>query len=130
MPQQVTQTEFPQDGKIAHSGRDYHAQWRAFAMRRRLALFLLSTWIPISGAFFEVSRHRLHKPLLFGGLICLWLAAALTAVWGAGEFRCPRCRRRYGALGHRKGSINLTRGLFDKVCANCKLTKFERFERD
>ena len=57
--------------------------------------------------------------------MALWLAAAIAAVWWAGEFRCPRCRRRYAALGHRKGDTNLTRGLFDKVCANCKLQKFE-----
>ena len=55
----------------------------------------------------------------------VWLAAAIAAVWWAGEFRCPRCRRRYGALGHKKGDINLTRGIFDKICSNCKLRKFE-----
>lgn len=130
MPQQLAEARFPQDPKMARPDEDYHARWHAFAVRRGLAIFLLSAWIPISVAFFEVSRHRLHKPLLFGALIFLWLAAALTAVWWAGEFRCPRCQRRYGALGHRKGSTNLTRGLFDKVCANCKLTKFERPERD
>jgi hypothetical protein len=55
----------------------------------------------------------------------LWLVAALAAVWWAGQFRCPKCCRRYAALGHRR-RINLSRGLFDKVCSNCKLTKFER----
>ncbi len=105
---------------------EYSSQWRAFAFRRGLALLLLSTWLPVSVACFEVSRRGLHRPLLFGGLICLWLVLALAAVWWAGEFRCPRCQRRYAALGHRKGGVDLTRGLFDKVCANCKLTKFER----
>jgi hypothetical protein len=55
----------------------------------------------------------------------LWLAAALTAIWWAGEFRCPRCRRRYAALGNARGDTNLTRGIFSKVCTNCKLSKFE-----
>ena len=103
----------------------YHAQWRAFSIRRGLALFLLYTWLPASAAFFEISRRGLHQPLLFGGLILLWLGLALAAVWWAGEFRCPRCQRRYAALGHCKGDTNFTRGLFDKVCSNCKLTKFE-----
>ena len=109
-----------------NAGFDYRAQWRAFAFRRGLALSLLYSWIPASIAFFLVSRRRLHQPLLFGSLIWLWLFAALAAVWWAGEFRCPRCQRRYAALGHRKGELSFMRGLFDKVCANCKLTKFER----
>ena len=126
MPPQAIKTSYPREEEIAPAGSDYHALWHAFAVRRGLALFLLYTWVPVSILFFEVSRQGLHEPLLFGGLIGLWLAAALAAVWWAGEFRCPRCRRRYGALGHRRGDTNLTRGLFDKICANCKLTKFER----
>ena len=126
MAQQETRIEFEQDVRVTGVANGYHAQWRAFAFRRGLALFLLYTWLPASIAFFEVSRRGLHQPLLFGGLICLWLVLALAAVWWAGEFRCPRCQRRYAALGHRKGDIDFTRGLFDKVCANCKLTKLER----
>ena len=105
---------------------DYVAQWRAFAIRRNFALFFLFTWIPVAAGLFLVSRLGLHMPLLCLTIILLWLCAAVAGVYWAGEFRCPRCRRRYGALGHRKGDINITRGIFDKVCANCKLTKFER----
>ena len=105
---------------------DYHPQWRAFAVRRNLALFFLWTWTPVALALFTISRNGWHRPVLSLCLILLWLAIALSAVWWAGEFRCPRCRRRYGALGHKKGDFNLTRGLFDKVCSNCKLRKFER----
>ena len=105
---------------------DYHAQWRAFAARRNLALFFLYSWIPVSVALFWISRLGLHQPVLCLTIMLLWLVAALTLVYWTGEFRCPRCRRRYGSLGHRKGDVNLTRGIFDKVCANCKLTKFER----
>ena len=125
MPQQRTGTGFQQELEPVRFEDRYQAQWRDLAVRRGLALSLLASWIPASIAFFEVSRHRWHQPLLFGGLIGLWLVLALAAVWWAGEFRCPRCRRRYAALGHRKGDLNLTRGLFDKVCANCKLTRFE-----
>ena len=122
------------DGLAWHAGDetkagpevDYHAQWRAFAIRRTTALFFLFTWVPFSIAMFEISRHGWHRPILSLILILSWLAIALGAVWWAGEFRCPRCRRRYGALGHKKGDVNLTRGLFDTVCANCKLRKFER----
>ena len=121
-----TRTGFPQHERVSRREAEYSSQWRAFALRRGLALFLLYTWLPASIVFFEVSRHGLHQPLLFGELIFLWLALALAAAWWAGEFRCPRCQRRYAALGHRKGGVDLTRGLFDKVCANCKLSKFER----
>ena len=108
----------------AEVGSNYHAAWKAFAMRRNLSFFLLFGWIPFCVALFYLSRYRLHQPILFMFLMGAWLVAALASVWWAGEFRCPRCRRRYGALGHKK-TMNVTRGLFDKVCANCKLTKFE-----
>lgn len=105
----------------------YHAQWRAFAIRHGVALALLYSWIPAALAFFlAASRQRLAHPLLACALLSLWLFAALAATWWAGEFRCPRCQRRYAALGYGNKAMTLTRGLFDKVCANCKLTKFER----
>jgi hypothetical protein len=105
---------------------DYHAQWRAFAIRLGFALFFLYTWLPVSIALFLVSRTGLHMPFVCLTIILLWFFAAIFGVYWAGEFRCPRCRRRYGALGHRAGDMSYTRGIFDKVCANCKLTKFER----
>jgi hypothetical protein len=103
----------------------YHAEWQAFAIRRNLALFLVYGWVPVCYGLFWVSRHYVHRPVASLFAMGFWLACALAAVWWAGEFRCPRCRRRYGALGHRKGDTNLTRGMFDTVCANCKLKKFE-----
>lgn len=109
-------------------GPDYRAEWRTYALRRYTALFFLFTWPPVAVVLFEVSTNGLHQPILCGMLILLWLGLALTAVWWAGEFRCPRCRRRYGALGSKKGNFNITRGLFDRVCANCKLAKFEQLE--
>ena len=107
---------------------DYHAQWKAFALRRNLALFLLSLWVPVSVALFWVSRLGWHQPLIAVAVMVIWLIAAVAAVYWAGEFRCPRCRRRYGALGHRKGDVNMTRGIFDTVCSNCKLRKFEHLQ--
>lgn len=104
---------------------NYHAQWQAFAVRRYLALFLLYTVLPAWVALFYISRTGWHRPFVALALMLTWLGATLAAIWWAGEFRCPRCRRRYGALGHKKGDVNLTRGIFDKVCANCKLRKFE-----
>jgi len=104
---------------------DYHREWQAFAERRRLALFLLYGLPPACLGLFALSRFWIHQPIACLTGMALWLTAAIAAVWWAGEFRCPRCRRRYAALGHRKGDTNLTRGLFDKVCANCKLQKFE-----
>ncbi len=126
MSQYGSPLKWPADQTPVEPGIDYRAQWRAFALRRYIALFFLFTWIPLSIALFEISRNGWHQPVLSLIVIFAWLAAALAAVWWAGEFRCPRCRRRYGALGHKKGDVNLTRGIFDKVCANCKLRKFER----
>ena len=116
----------PDDG--AHAGTDayYRSQWRAYGFRRAVALFFVYTWVPVTVGLLLVSRLSVHQPALAGSVILVWLGAAVGLVYWSGEFRCPRCRRRYGALGHRKGDVNLTRGIFDKVCANCKLRKFER----
>ena len=104
---------------------NYHREWKAFAMRRRLALFLLYGYLPVCFGLFALSRFWIHQPIACIAGMALWLGCATAATWWAGEFRCPRCRRRYGALGYRSGDTNLTRGLFDKECANCKLQKFE-----
>jgi hypothetical protein len=103
----------------------YHREWKAFAIRRSLALFLLYGLVPVCFGLFALSRFWIHQPIASLAGMAVWLGCATAAVWWAGEFRCPRCRRRYGALGHRKGDTNLTRGIFDKECANCKLRKFE-----
>jgi len=114
-----------QDGAHAEPAVDYRAEWRAFSLRRNVALFLLYGWVPVCVGLFELSRRWIHQPITCLTAMAVWLGCALSAVWWAGEFRCPRCRRRYGALGQRNSDTNFTRGIFDKVCANCKLTKFE-----
>ena len=42
---------------------------------------------------------------------------------GRNDFEGKRSQRVYSLAG--KGDVNLTRGIFDKVCSNCKLRKFE-----
>ena len=116
----------PSENGHAEPDAYYHQQWKAYSLRRALALFFLYTWPPVTLGLFWLSRLIIHQPEWSLLIIFLWLGAAVSLVWWAGEFRCPRCRRRYGALGHRKGDINLTRGIFDKICSNCKLRKFER----
>jgi hypothetical protein len=111
-------------GQVQDS-QNFAASWREYAMRRNLALFLLVGWLPFCGGLFLLSRYWLHQPELFLALMVVWLLAAFAAAWWAGEFRCPRCRRRFAALG-RGRSTNITRGLFDKICWNYKLAKFER----
>ncbi len=108
----------------AELGESYVAQWRRFGLRRNLALFLLLGWVPECVGLFLLSRDSIHQPEICLGLMAAWLAAALGAVFWAGEFRCPRCRRRYAALGQGR-HVKWTRGLFDTICSNCKLTKFE-----
>jgi len=109
----------------AETGETYSKQWRRFAVRHHLALFLLYGWVPFCVGLFLLSRYWIHQPVLCLALMAAWVLATLAAVWWAGEFRCPRCRRRYAALGHGR-RVNVTRGLFDTICSNCKLTKFEK----
>lgn len=104
---------------------DYRYAWRQYAVRRRIALFFVFGWLPFSLGAFALSRLRLHIPEIMLALILLWLGMLCASVWWAGEFRCPRCRRRFGALGSQKGIGVIWRGLFDKICYNCKLRKFQ-----
>lgn len=104
---------------------DYRSEWRRYGQRRGVALFLLFGWLPFSFAAFLASRLKLHFPWIVIGASLAWGGAMCWAIWFAGEFRCPRCRRRFGALGSRKGTGAIWRGLFDYVCYNCKLRKFE-----
>jgi hypothetical protein len=104
---------------------DYHAKWQAFARRRILALTLLYGWLPLCLLLIFSAELLDNPPEWSIAIMLFWTAGLFAAIWWAGEFRCPRCRRRYGALG-RERSVNLTRGLFDKICYNCKLTKFEK----
>lgn len=109
----------------AESGHDYKRKWKAFRLRRTLALTLLFGGLPFCGALFLFSGYWFHEPMASITLMVVWLCGLVAAVWWAGDFRCPRCRRRYAALGHGGRGINLTRGLFDRICSNCRLTKFE-----
>ena len=108
-----------------HSRSDFDQQWRSYAARRKLAATLLYPWPMACAALFLFGQYYLHQLILLIMFLAVWFTAAVAAVWWAGQFRCPRCYRRFGALGNKK-SINLTRGFFDSVCSNCKLAKFER----
>ncbi|ADW67109.1 hypothetical protein AciX9_0018 [Granulicella tundricola MP5ACTX9] len=99
-------------------------------MRRNLALILLFGWVPVALGVFLLSEFWLQQPFLTLGVIIGWFVAACGMIWWAGEFRCPRCRRRYGAVGSRKGVNLIWRGLFDSICNNCKLRKFENFNSE
>lgn len=116
--------ETPELEGPAESGETYVRKWRQFSLRYHLALFLIYGWVPVCVGLFFLSRHWIHEPVLALAIMGLWLVAAVAAVFWAGEFRCPRCRRRYAALG-RDRHVNWTRGLFDTICSNCKLRKFE-----
>ena len=116
-----------QDGwsPVEEAEIDYRGRWRAYKLRWWLALLLGLGWAPVACLLFVESRSSWHMPFLSLAGIFGWLGLALAAVWWQGEFRCPRCRRRYASLGNRKGDTNYTRGFFDRICANCKLRKFE-----
>lgn len=114
------------DGEHSETDAYYHAQWRLYSIRRNLALFFLYAWLPVTLGLFYFSRMVIHQPEICLAIIFVWLMIAVALVWWAGEFRCPRCRRRYAALGHNRGGTSVMRGLFDKLCSNCKLRKFER----
>jgi Flp pilus assembly protein TadB len=122
----MTQSDDSNQEQEQEQSHLYGDKWRAFALRHHLALFLLYGWLPACAAFFLVSRYWLHQPEIMAVLMAIWLVLLFATVWWAGQFRCPRCRRRYAALGSGR-SVSFTRGLFDKICPNCHLAKFETF---
>ncbi len=116
---------FVENGISPQSEPGFDGRWKAYAFRRNLAAVLACSWPMGCVALFVRWRSIPHDLPLGLVVMFTWLAFAVLAVWWAGQFRCPRCYRRFGALGNKK-SINLTRGFFDSVCSNCKLAKFER----
>ena len=105
---------------------NYHRQWRAYAWRWFAALLLTVSLLPGVAFTLWYCRVVLHQSVIAVVVGSTWLVATLLAIWWQGQFRCPRCRRRYAALGNKRGGFNATFGLFDRVCTNCHLKKFER----
>jgi hypothetical protein len=102
----------------------YAPQWRIYRQRRSLALFFLYAALPVFAVLFLTTQTSPHRPLLLTVVPLLWIAATYASIWWSGEFRCPRCWRRYGAIGS-KGFVGLLfHGLFDDICHNCKLRKY------
>ena len=119
-----------QEGGVARKSErvqrvSYSRQWSAYARRRNLALIFLFGAVPFAAAAYWFTQYRLGQPLLGLVALIIWCGLLAFAVWWAGEFRCPRCLRRIGALGSQTGPATLWRGLFDKVCPNCKLRRWE-----
>ena len=114
-----------EEGTPEEDRRYYHHQWQLYRLRRNLAFFFIATWPAACIVLFRVSREWLHLPITALAIMLAWLGTAIGLVFWAQEFRCPRCRRRFAALGSRRGGLTVLRGLFDPICGNCKLRKFE-----
>lgn len=110
---------------LPETGGDYVRERRQFAQRYYVALFFLYGCPPAWLGLFLLSRFWFQEPATALVLMVVWMVATMGSVWWAGEFRCPRCCRRYGALGHGQ-HFKVTRILFDKTCSNCKLLKFQK----
>jgi len=104
--------------------RSYASQWESYRQRRRLALVLLYGLVPCWIISFAVLDDVLHREMLALLLEIGWTIAAGASLWWAGQFRCPRCCRRFGALGSKGFPGRLFFGVFDDICNNCKLRKF------
>lgn len=115
----------PQSDADSSFRLSYGRKWKAYALRRNLALSLLYGCIPVCCVLYVVLGVWLHQPLLSTALGLAWLVALLAALWWAGDFRCPRCKRRFAALGRGDKWLDLSWGLFDKTCSNCTLARFE-----
>ena len=102
---------------------DYSAALRSHRFRRIVTLCVVYSFLPVCALlYFTVDNHI----YLFLGVLPamgLWGFLAYSSIWWTGQFRCPRCKRRFGSLGSRGSFVKWTHGLFEDVCPNCKLPK-------
>lgn len=104
--------------------RSFAAQWASYRRRRNLALVLLYSLVPCWIISLSVVGEIAHFEILSVLLAGVWTAATAASLWWAGQFRCPRCSRRFGALGSKGFFGRLSCGVFDDICNNCRLRKF------
>jgi hypothetical protein len=105
---------------------NYDDQWQSLQRRNRLWWLLFLGLIPatilIGFAMNLISPGLAERssPVMFWGL---WLAAlaAVTIYWG--EFRCPRCEKRF--FRTRMGGVNG----FAQKCPHCGLRKWASNEQ-
>ena len=104
--------------------KSFAAQWASYRRRRNLALILIYGLVPCWVISLAVVGEVMHFEILSVLLPAGWSAAAGASLWWAGQFRCPRCSRRFGALGSKGFLGRLSFGVFDDICHNCRLRKF------
>ncbi len=104
--------------------RSYASQWASYRHRRNVAFVLLFGFVPCWILCFTLLSEVFHFPELAILLAVAWTAGTGASLWWTGQSRCPRCWRRFGALGSKGQLDRLSFGLFDETCNNCKLRKF------
>jgi hypothetical protein len=107
---------------------NFASQWREYGRRRLLALFFLYSLLPVCVVSILISSLEPHRAIFALPVMPVWLGATWAAIWWAGEFRCPRCWRRFGAVGSKGATGSWSRGLFDDICHNCRVRKFTELE--
>ena len=61
---------------------DYRRAWKAYAIRKNIALFLLYSWLPLCFGLFWWSRLSIHQPLASLLVMGIWLSAAVAQSGG------------------------------------------------
>jgi hypothetical protein len=77
-----------------HNGIPYEQQWREYRRLQRLALGLWLGWIPFGAVVFALTSS-FRPEILTVGLLSAWMAVFVIAGMREGNFRCPRCGRKF-----------------------------------
>ena len=103
--------------------RKYVEARRTYFIRRRITFALIIGFAPFAALAYVLAPNFRWVVLASVPVVGLWGCFAWWAIWWTGQFRCPRCRRRYGSLASRAFLVKWSRGLFEDVCPNCRLAK-------
>jgi len=106
-----------------HNASKYASERAKHRIRRVIAINMFCGFPLFCVAAYCIAPTRFDLFVIAIPLAAGWFGLAWAAVWWVGQFRCPRCRRRYGSLGSRGVWVNWTRGLFEDICPNCRLLK-------
>jgi hypothetical protein len=101
----------------------YREARRRYLLRRRITLTLIYGFAPFCAGVYLLAPSFRWLVLVSIPLAGLWACVAWWAIWWSGQFRCPKCRRRYGSLASRAFLVRWSHGLFEEVCPNCRLAK-------
>ncbi len=97
---------------------DYSKEWKAYQLRRNLAIIGFLGYLPVFMLFGLIFRHISWGMYAVGVFALAWFLGTFIVAISVQVFRCPRCGESFSATWW----YNLS--LFARKCVHCGLPKF------